>query len=158
MVHETVHLLQYNSGLMNRFAANPTWLAEGMAVYFEPASLRSSMLWSRSGNTNQLHLEGFKAAAASSEFSLPLQTLLTDDQTFANAETVRSAYAESWAITWTLMKRHPEAYGRLLQAQKRLQPLIPVSPAQRIEQVQSSLSMTLQDLEAEIRKAFRRQL
>lgn len=158
MVHETVHLLQYNSGLMNRFAANPTWLAEGMAVYFEPASLRSSLLWNRAGDTNQLHLEGLKAAARGPEFKLPLQTLLTDDQTFANSNTVRSAYAESWAITWTLMKRHPEAYGRLLNAQKELQPLVAVTSQQRLKAVADLLEMSVQDLEAEVRKAFRRQL
>lgn len=158
MVHETVHLLQYNSGLMNRFAANPTWIAEGMAVYFEPASLRSSLLWSKAGGTNELHLEGLKAAAQGRDFRLPLQALFTDDQTFANAQSVRSAYAESWAVTWTLMKRHPEAYGRLLEAQKKLRPLVTVTPEQRTDTVESALQMSLQDIQAEVRKALRRQL
>lgn len=158
MVHETVHLLQYNSGLMNRFADNPTWLAEGMAVYFEPANLRSSLLWNRAGDTNQLHLEGLKAAATDTGFNLPLTELLTDDQTFSKPETVRSAYAESWAITWTLMRRHPEAYGRLLKAQKQLKPLVAVPNTDQILDVERALEMKLPDLEAEIRKAFRRQL
>lgn len=158
MVHETVHLLQYNSGLMNRFAANPTWLAEGMAVFFEPSSSRSSMLWSRAGDINSLHLEGLKVAAAVSDFELPFETLLTDDQAFARTDSVRSAYAESWAITWTLIKRHPEAYGRLLKAQKALPPLVAVSAADRVLQVERALGMTLEELGQEVRKAFRRQL
>lgn len=158
MVHETVHLLQYNSGLMNRFAANPTWLAEGMAVYFEPANSRSSLLWSRSGDTNQLHLAGLKAAAATSEFQLPFTTLLADDQTFSRPSTVRNAYAESWGITWALMKRNPEAYGRLLKAQNQLRPLIAVSDAERISTVEQALGMSVQELESVVRKAFRRQL
>ncbi|MEP3480440.1 MAG: DUF1570 domain-containing protein [Fuerstiella sp.] len=158
MVHETVHLLQYNSGLMNRFAANPTWIAEGMAVFFEPVSLRSSLLWSRAGDINELHLEGLKAAAQGTDFMLPLQYLFTDDQAFANAQKVRSAYAESWAITWTLMKRHPKAYGRLLEAQMELRPLVAVTHERRIEIVETTLQMSLEDLQAEVRKALRRQL
>ena len=158
MVHETVHLLQYNSGLINRFAANPTWLSEGMAVYFEPASLRSSLLWNRAGNTNRLHLEGLKAADAHSKFSLPLPELLADNQAFEKPETVRFAYAESWAITWTLMKRHPEAYGRLLNAQRKLKPLMPLTGEEQVRRLEQSLKMTTDGLESEIRKAFRRQL
>lgn len=158
MVHETVHLLQYNSGLMNRFAANPTWLAEGMAVYFEPANTRSSMLWSRPGSVNPLHLEGLKVAATSTDFGLPFSRLLTDDQAFARADTVRSAYAESWAITWTLMKRHPDAYGRLLNAQRHLKPFVATSSEDRLKLVEQTLEMSLQDLNLEVRKAFRRQL
>ena len=56
------------------------------------------------------------------------------------------------------MKRHPEAYGRLLNAQRKLKPLVPLTGEEQVRRLEQSLQMTTDGLESEIRKVFRRQL
>src|SRR5690349_23883131 len=35
VVHEAVHQLAFNTGLQVRYADNPMWVSEGLAMYFE---------------------------------------------------------------------------------------------------------------------------
>ncbi|MEZ6032406.1 MAG: DUF1570 domain-containing protein [Planctomycetaceae bacterium] len=62
VVHEAVHQLSFNTGLQVRMADNPLWISEGLAMYFETPSVRSTWLWSRPGLVNpgiNLHLSNF---------------------------------------------------------------------------------------------------
>ena len=45
IIHEATHQIAYNCGLQTRYADNPIWLSEGMAVYFETPDLTSNRLW-----------------------------------------------------------------------------------------------------------------
>jgi hypothetical protein len=55
VVHEATHQLAHHSGLQVRFADNPLWFSEGLALWFEPPAENSKLLWNRPGQVNPLH-------------------------------------------------------------------------------------------------------
>ena len=42
IVHEATHQLAYNCGVQQRFADNPVWVSEGMAMYFESPNFHAA--------------------------------------------------------------------------------------------------------------------
>ena len=53
IVHEATHQIAFNSGLHVRFADNPLWLTEGMAMYFETPDLDGGHDWRTIGQINR---------------------------------------------------------------------------------------------------------
>ena len=147
IVHEAVHQLAFNTGIQTRFADNPVWLSEGLAVYFEEASGRGSLLWSRPGLTSEIHLPGFRAAAANRQLRLPLAQLLSSDQAFQNGETLADAYAEGWALTYFLIRSDRPAFTRLMKGIGMRKPLITVTPQERLKQVTDATGTSIEELE-----------
>ncbi|MEZ6126981.1 MAG: DUF1570 domain-containing protein [Planctomycetaceae bacterium] len=131
IVHEAVHQLCFNSGLMVRYAETRLWLAEGLAVYFEPIGRGGSLVWNRPGAPSSIHLPGFKTATASGRFQVPIHDLLTSDDAFSNSETVAAAYAEAWAVTWYLLRHHRDRFDQLMKLEQQRQPLTGISADRR---------------------------
>jgi hypothetical protein len=127
IVHEATHQLAYNNGLQTRYAANPLWLSEGLAVYFETPDLNSSKGWRGIGNINWRRLGRFQNYLRNRPHdSLP--DLLTGDARFRNSEQALDAYAESWALCYFLLKKHQKqfvAYVSELSEQKMLEKVAP---------------------------------
>lgn len=150
IVHEAVHQLSYNSGLQVRYAANPTWLSEGLAVYFETASGRGSLIWSRPGEPSGTHLPGFRNAATRTRLRLPLANLLSSDAAFNSAEQAADAYAESWALTMYLIRSERRAFDQLMRKQQQRVPLTVMSPDQRLAEIAEVTGLTPTELEAKV--------
>lgn len=103
VIHEACHQLAFNSGLQTRLGANPLWLSEGLAMYFETPDLKTKTGWRKAGATNYHNLYNFLEYAPSrSEDSLTL--LLTDDDRLKTAENRKYGYAEAWAFTHFLLQ------------------------------------------------------
>lgn len=132
IVHEAVHQLAFNSGLQVRMADNPVWFSEGFATYFEQVAVRSPQLWTKPGLVNARHHAEFTRTAKGDSLSIPLEDLLSGEQTFLDATTVATAYAESWALVYYLHKENPEGLGVYLNSLSRLQPIQRVSPEMRL--------------------------
>ena len=147
VVHEAVHQLAFNSGLQVRMADNPVWLSEGLAMWFEPTSNRSALLWSRPGQVNPVHQPLFMSFVHQNRLSLPLQELLASDKPFQNADTLAVAYSESWAITAWMIRQQPEAMDKMLKALSERKPLQSVTPDQRITEFQQVFGKDLDEIE-----------
>lgn len=123
MVHEATHQLAYNVGLQERYADNPLWLSEGLAVYFETPDLRSSKGWRGIGKVNWHRLTRFRDYLARRPPE-SLAALLTEDDRFRkSANAALDAYAEAWALCYFLIKRKQDkfvAYVAELSQQPRL--------------------------------------
>lgn len=150
IVHEAVHQLAFNTGLQVRFADNPMWLSEGLAVYFEQVSGRGSLIWSRPGNPSAIHLPGFKNAVAGERLRLPLSQLLASDEPFESQENLAAAYAESWALTYFLIRTRRKAFDRLMNQISSNKPLRPVGAEGRLKQVTDATGMTATELETAV--------
>jgi hypothetical protein len=108
LVHETTHLLSFNSGLLARPADVPSAISEGLATYFE--------LWRPQdrafrGPTNGPRLRALEEAGGDKEPWIPIADLLADDDRFDRSETAQLAYAESWLLVHLLLKTqawHPK--------------------------------------------------
>ncbi len=135
MVHETVHQLAFNSGLQVRFADNPVWFSEGLALFFEQTSVRSSLLWTRPGLVNARHHPTFVTQTQSGQLPIGLQELTQDDSVFSAAETAASAYAESWALMNWLIRREQQSFREYVRGLQELRPLQRVSAQQRTQRL-----------------------
>ncbi|HIE96626.1 MAG TPA: DUF1570 domain-containing protein [Fuerstia sp.] len=147
IVHEAVHQLAFNTGLQVRYADNPMWLSEGLAVFFERASGRSSTVWSRPGEVSRIHLPGFKAATSQNRLRLPLSDLLESDQAFQTPDNLADAYAEGWAITYFLIRSDRAAFDRLLSHLQNRKPLQPVDATTRLAEFEAATGRPLEDFE-----------
>ena len=152
IVHEATHQIAFNSGMQQRYSDSPLWFSEGLAMYFETPDLRSSKGWAGVGAVNKLRRDQFKDYAKHRPAN-SLETLIADDQRLRNVEQVPEAYAESWALTYYLLKQHPKEYVAYAKMLSRKQPLGDDGPAKRkaefekffgpIKKVEAGFSMAM---------------
>jgi hypothetical protein len=99
LVHETVHQLTFNTGLLDLKADIPLCVTEGLATYGETwRPLRKGQIGSR----NVRRVLGLSASPGVKW--IPLTTLLADDKLFDDQKTVQIAYAESWMFVYKMLK------------------------------------------------------
>ncbi|MBI1310445.1 DUF1570 domain-containing protein [bacterium] len=124
VVHEATHQIAFNCGMHRRYADNPVWLTEGIAMYVETPDLNSRRGWQTIGRVNQNRLLQFRDFVAKRRKSDSLQTLLQSNARFAQVDTAIDAYSEAWALTHFLIKtrlRDFTAYLQKIAAQPLLQ-------------------------------------
>lgn len=156
LVHEVIHQLAFNTGLQVRYAANPMWLSEGFAVYFEGTSGSGPLAWNRPGETSRTHLPTLKRLQRNQPFPIALESLLGSDSAFQMADQAAFAYAEAWALTHYLIVRKREAFDRLLISYQQARPLSPISSEQQIERFEQATGLSLPQVAADLRRHFGR--
>src|SRR5690606_9657934 len=115
IIHEATHQLAYNTGLQTRFADNPMWVSEGLAVYFETPNFSNPSLWRGVGQINKVKLAHFHDYLRN-RGGESLASLLSDDSRFRNSATARDASAEAWALTYYLLRTKRPLYIQYLRA------------------------------------------
>ena len=121
-IHEATHQLAYNSGLQTRYADNPLWLSEGLAIYFETPDLGSKRGWRGIGAVNSVRLNQFRQDLANGNRQ-PLLELLTNDKLLRSSDTALGGYAQSWGLCYYLAKRHPKQLAKYLAELSEKPPL-----------------------------------
>jgi hypothetical protein len=103
LVHETTHLLCFNTGLLSRKADVPACVSEGLATYVElwrPAPDRKAKI----GAKNRPRLDALIGARNNAERWIPIADILANDDLVQNEKTGQLAYAESWLLVDFLFK------------------------------------------------------
>lgn len=149
VVHEATHQIAFNSGLHTRYADNPLWLTEGMAMFFETPDLGSKSGWKTVGAVNSLRLRQFSDYAASRRRPDSLLTLLQSDARFTDAEQMGDAYAEAWSLSYFLIKTKKDAYVDYLNKIAAKPRLMWDKPADRVAEFKAAFGADLDQLEAE---------
>ena len=120
VMHEVAHQLSFNSGMLNREADVPLWLAEGLACYCEATD---NGAWQGIGEMNP---ERLQALAASQGRRIPLRDLLSSDEWLhKDFHTALVGYAQSWALFRMLMEERPQAlrtYLALIYGRRTAEP------------------------------------
>ncbi|QDT94240.1 DUF1570 domain-containing protein [Gimesia algae] len=155
VIHECTHQIAFNVGLHTRFADNPLWLTEGMATYFETPDLKSKTGWRTVGKPNPWRLRQFQDYARSRRPADSLQTLISSDQRFQEAESLLDTYAEAWAFTYFLIKTKRRLYEEYLHLIAARQPLIWSTPAARLKDFQSVFGEDLNQLDQQFLRYMR---
>lgn len=126
-VHEAVHQLTFNLGLLRSNAHNPAWVMEGIAMYFETASEGA---WRGAGRLNRERLDLYRKVPQRP----PLQVLLVNDSLFStgNPNAIAVSYAAAWALTYYLLEEHPKEFVRYLHLLRQKKPDVAASPEERI--------------------------
>jgi hypothetical protein len=146
IVHEGVHQLAYNSGLQVRLADNPLWVSEGLAMYFESPDPSSDRGWTSIGKVNRFQLNNFLTFLPKRPED-SLVRLISDDSRFRNAAEVSDAYAESWALTYFLLRARSRQFVDYLQQLAELPPLGTTTSRERIELFREHLGKDLTRLD-----------
>lgn len=100
LVHETTHLLSYNTGLLALDRDPGKCVAEGVATYFE--------MWRRTANVpvgrvNRPRLEAIRVASRSGAEWIDTARLLTEDAVFDDPGTAQLAYGQAWLLMYHLL-------------------------------------------------------
>lgn len=123
VVHEATHQIAFNSGMHTRFADNPVWLTEGMAMFFEVPDLRSPSGWQTIGRVNVPRLRHFRESLSSGRPRAALTLLTADDARFHHSDSIETAYAEAWVLTHFLVHSHRRQYLKFLSKCSEYTPL-----------------------------------
>ena len=148
IVHEATHQISYNCGLQTRLADNPTWLSEGLAMYFETPDLSSSRSWSGIGEVNYSRWDLFRKNVNAGKEGL-LEELIANDDRIRNPRSAVDAYAASWAWTYFLIKWHPEEYTSYLKLLSEKPVLRMDDPQTRLADFRECFGEDLRELEKE---------
>ncbi|MCA9258839.1 MAG: DUF1570 domain-containing protein [Planctomycetales bacterium] len=148
IVHEATHQIAFNCGLQTRFADNPIWMSEGMAVFFETPDLSSSRSWRGIGSVNYPRWDHYCDLEADDAL-IPLPQLLSDDQTFRTRDTALDAYAQAWAWNYFLIKWRPKEYVAYLKEIAAKPVLIQDTPKQRLADFKRHFGDDLEALQDE---------
>jgi hypothetical protein len=100
LVHETTHLLCFNTGLLSRKTNVPVWVSEGLATHVE--------LWqntrTRIGEPNRPWTIYLNNARNNGTPWVPIVDLAATDKSFDDTKTAELSQAESWLMVHYLMK------------------------------------------------------
>jgi hypothetical protein len=157
VIHEATHQIAFNSGMHTRYADNPLWLVEGMAMYFETPDLSSKTGWKTAGAVNDERLGQFRDFITTGR-RLPdsLTTLISSDARFNDADQSNDAYAEAWALSFYLIRTRKEAYVRYLNALAAKPRLVIDTPEERLAEFRAAFGDDLKQIETELLKNTRR--
>ena len=157
VVHEAIHQLAFNSGLQVRMADNPLWLSEGLAMYFETTSSRSSLLWNRPGLVNPRHQPAFMKLVEAKHISGAMNTLVESDAAFLNAAEMPAAYAKAWALTHYLVREQEAGMQSYLLSLSQRKPMVGLTAEQRTQEFQAAFGKLPDEMEQELVSSIRRQ-
>jgi len=156
VVHEATHQIAFNRGMHRRYADNPVWLTEGMAMYFEAPDLRSRRGWSGIGKVNASRLFRFREFLKSKRQPDSIETLVKDNSRFGDADSAIDAYAEAWALTYFLIRTRIRDYTQYLKLVSQNQPLDWDEPEERLAEFQSVFGSDFAKLNRELLSFTRR--
>jgi hypothetical protein len=123
VVHEATHQIAFNSGLQTRYADNPLWLSEGLAMYFETPDLRNPKGWRAVGRVNPFRMRQLREYLKRRKPG-SLASLVTTDERLTEGKTQLDAYAEAWALTYFLIKTRRKDFEKYLSLVSRKRPLV----------------------------------
>lgn len=146
IIHEATHQLAYNTGLQTRFADNPMWLSEGLAVFFESPNFDNPSGWKGVGRVNAVNLARFRTYLKNRPQD-SLITLLSEDARFRNEATATDAYAEAWAMTYFLIRTKRKEYFQYMKELSESKPLVSRDRRERIEMFQRIFDSDLATLD-----------
>jgi hypothetical protein len=150
VVHEAVHQLAFNTGLQVRYADNPMWVSEGLAMYFETPDFGSGGRWTAAGKVSPWRLREFQQSVTTRPLD-SLTTLIQSEDRFRNAGT-SGAYAESWVLVHFLATRRKEQWGPYVRGLRARPVLVFQTPDERVAEFKRAFGEDLAGLDREVVK------
>ncbi len=142
IIHEATHQLAYNTGVQKRFADNPMWVSEGLAMFFEAPDFSSSRGWRAIGKVNVVNLARFQRYLPR-RGAESLSQLISDDMRFRQEASAADVYSEAWAMTYFLLRTHRKQYVAYLLKLSQSKPLDSLGARERIAMFEESMEADL---------------
>jgi len=114
IIHEATHQMAFNTGVHNRFASTPTWLAEGLGTLFEAPGVWDWRNYTQPADRiNRGRLTQFRQWLKSGRTAGAFVGLLGSDRQFQSNPA--AAYSESWAWAFFLTETYPQKFSQYVQ-------------------------------------------
>ncbi|MCA9026408.1 MAG: DUF1570 domain-containing protein [Planctomycetaceae bacterium] len=152
IAHEATHQIAFNSGMHTRYADNPIWLTEGMAMFFELPDLHSRSGWRTMGRVNPSRMLRFRDSLTTERMLDSLSSLTADDARFQNPENIEAAYAEAWLFTHFLIHSHRREYMAYLRICSEHTPLNWKTREERLREFEEAFGHSPMNFESQLRQ------
>ncbi len=156
IIHEATHQIAFNCGIHTRYADNPLWFTEGLAMQFETFDPRSRNLTRTIGLPHRHRLQQFLEYARRRRPRNSLETLIASNERFVNPDIATDAYAEAWAFTYYLMHHKRTEYEEYLSQIAKLEPLRFRSADEHVQAFKTVFGADLESLDQEFLQAISR--
>jgi hypothetical protein len=153
LIHETLHLLSFNTGLLARQMDVPACISEGLATYGELWRSKGRV---KIGTVNLPRLETLTDPRAGDDKWIPIPDLLTKDEFFDKEETALLAYAEAWLLVHCLLQRDAQHLPRFRAYLAKI-PVGESSAPKRLKVAEAELG-SLKALDREVNRRAKEQL
>jgi len=155
IVHEATHQIAFNCGLHTRYSDCPLWFSEGIALYFETPDLKSSKGWRTIGGINRPRLAQFHDYLRRRPPD-SLASLIRNDERLRDTKQGIDAYAETWALTYFLIRRYPDEYVEYLRRLSKKKPLFWDDGEARLGEFKQAFGNDLEKLDADFVRTMTR--
>lgn len=153
LMHESMHQLTFNTGLLRRGAPIPLAINEGLGTYAESRRPDGRTPIGRANGARlQVLLDAMRTRR---RWITTAEFLGGDDQSFHDPETVQQAYAQAWLLVFHLMQGG-QRVARFRQYLQRLAGDDDQGEAARAAEVLGDLDTLDRDLQATLRQLARR--
>jgi hypothetical protein len=150
IIHEATHQAAYNVGLHRRFAEQPRWAVEGLAMMFEARGVwDAGSAPQRKDRINRERLANFRAAAGDRSTDWIVRLVASD--TAFDSDPL-AAYAQAWTLTFYLCETRPQEYCRYLACMAAREPFTKYSSLERMSDFTSIFGSDLVLLEAQLER------
>ncbi|WP_166830914.1 DUF1570 domain-containing protein [Thalassoroseus pseudoceratinae] len=156
IIHEATHQIAFNRGLHTRYADNPLWFTEGLAMQFETFDPRTRNPKRTIGLRHRHRLQQFLDYARQRRPRNSLETLIATNDRFVDPKIATDAYAEAWALTYFLMHEKRDEYEKYLESIAKLEPLMFRSSEEHVQVFQKYFGDDLESLDREFLRVIRR--
>ena len=148
IIHEATHQTAYNVGVHRRFAEQPRWLVEGLAMMFEARGVWDSRsIFDQSDRLNRGRLRDFRTSL-SKRSKDAIVRLIRSDQMFRS--TPRQAYADAWTLSFFLCETRPQDYSRYLARVAARKPFSTYSSRSRLSDFAACFGSDFEMLNAQL--------
>jgi hypothetical protein len=150
IIHEATHQTAYNAGIHHRFAEQPRWVVEGLAMMFEaPGVWSAASFHSQADRINRYRLEYFRQGADKRAENW-IGALAASDRPFET--TPFDAYAEAWTLTFYLCETRPQEYSAYLGRVAARELFTAYPPAERVADFTHFFGGDLKMLTAQVQR------
>lgn len=150
IIHEATHQTAYNVGVHRRFAEQPRWLVEGLAMMFEARGVwDNASLQQQADRINRERLDNFRASAKQRPADW-LTRLVASDGAFQSNPL--GAYAEAWALTFYLCETRPQEYSNYLARVAARPAFSQYAPQERLADFTAAFGKDLKLLSAQLQR------
>jgi hypothetical protein len=146
IIHEAAHQAAFNTGIHNRFAVTPRWVAEGLGTMFEARGVWDSRSYRRlEHRINREQLANFRKYVGVDQRG-HLAKFVSTDEPFLQ-DTI-PAYAQAWALTFFLVETMPRQYLQYLRRTAAQDPFSTYSATDRLNDFREIFGENLPVLES----------
>ena len=156
VIHEATHQIAFNTGMHQRAADNPLWLVEGMATFFETPDFNSKTGWRTAGALNRLRYRGFRDYQEHRRPKDSLEALISSHSRFTDPAKLQDAYAESWALSYFLIRTRRDEYLDYLARVAKKRPFLWERPENRMEDFRAAFGDDLEKLDRDFLRFMER--